>query len=229
MYKHIFFDLDRTLWHFEANSQEVLSDMFNKFDITTLACISFDDFITKYREINHGLWDKYREGEVSKNFLSTERFDATLRYFEINNYEMAKEMGDFYLLESPYKKQLFPYTIELLDELSKKYKMHIITNGFVEVQYTKLEQSDLRKYFDKIIISEETKWKKPNPNIFHYSMEQAGATLEESIMIGDDLKADIKGAASVGMDQIWVNFDETYAGFKPTYTVSSLKQILDIL
>ncbi len=228
-YKHLFFDLDRTLWNFEANSEEVLEDMFNKFDITTLACIDSQEFIDNYREINHGLWAKYRVGEITKEFLSTERFHATLRLFNVDDFELAKKMGEFYVKESPYKKQLFPGTIELLEKLSNKYKLHIITNGFSEVQYIKLEQSKLSKYFTEIIISEETDWKKPSPEIFHYAMQKAGAIVEESIMIGDDLKADIKGASEVGMDQIWVNFDNTYAGFKPTYTVDSLMQIEEIL
>ncbi len=228
-YKHIFFDLDRTLWDFEANSEEVLQDMFNKFDITTLACIDSQEFIDNYREINHGLWAKYRVGEITKEFLSTERFHATMRLFEVDDFEMAKKMGEFYVKESPYKKQLFPGTIELLEKLYNKYELHLITNGFAEVQYIKLEQSNLKKYFKKIIVSEETNWKKPSPEIFHYAMQQAGATKENSIMIGDDLKADIKGASEVGMDQIWVNFDSTYAGFKPTYTVDSLTKIEGIL
>ena len=228
-YKHIFFDLDRTLWDFEANSEEVLQDMFNKFDITTLACIDSQEFIDNYREINHGLWAKYRVGEITKEFLSTERFHATMRLFEVDNFEMAKKMGEFYVKESPYKKQLFPGTIELLEKLYNKYELHLITNGFAEVQYIKLEQSNLKKYFKKIIVSEETNWKKPSPEIFHYAMQQAGATKENSIMIGDDLKADIKGASEIGMDQIWVNFDSTYAGFKPTYTVDSLTKIEVIL
>ena len=228
-YKHLFFDLDRTLWDFEANSEEVLEDMFNRFDITTLACIDSQEFIDNYREINHGLWAKYRVGEITKEFLSTERFYATMRLFDVDDFELAKKMGEFYVKESPYKKQLFPGTIDLLEKLSSKYKLHIITNGFSEVQYIKLEQSKLNKYFTEIIISEETDWKKPSPEIFHYAMQKAGAIVEESIMIGDDLKADIKGASEVGMDQIWVNFDNTYAGFKPTYTVDSLMQIEDVL
>ena len=228
-YKHIFFDLDRTLWDFEANSQEVLEDMFNKFDITTIAMIDSQEFIDNYREINHGLWAKYRDGEITKEFLSTERFHATMLLFEVDDIEMAKQMGEFYVKESPYRKQLFSYTIELLDYLQNKYELHLITNGFAEVQYIKLVQSDLSKYFKEKIISEETEWKKPQPEIFKYAMDKAGANANESIMIGDDLKADIIGASKVGIDQIWVNFDNTYAGFKPTYTVGSLKEIEEIL
>ncbi len=228
-YKHLFFDLDRTLWDFDANSEEVLIDMFNKFDITTLACIDYQEFIDNYREINHALWAKYRVGEITKEFLSTQRFYATMLEFNIDNWEMGKEMGEFYVKESPYKKQLFPGTIELLESLYQKYDLHIITNGFAEVQTIKLEQSGLNKYFKQIIISEETDWKKPNPKIFNYSLQKAGASAEESIMIGDDLKADIIGASEAGIDQIWVNFDNTYAGFKPTYTVDSLKKIEEIL
>jgi len=228
-YKHVFFDLDRTLWDFEANSEEVLIDMFNKFDITTIACIDVQEFIDNYREINHGLWMKYRVGEITKEFLSTERFHATMLLFEVDDWDKAKKMGEFYVKESPYKKQLFEGTRELLEYLYAKYDLHIITNGFSEVQYIKLQQSDLRKYFKQIIISEETQWKKPSPEIFDYAMQKAGANTESSIMIGDDLKADIIGASTIGMDQIWVNFDNTFAGFKPTHTVDQLSDIIGIL
>ncbi|MCK5847350.1 MAG: YjjG family noncanonical pyrimidine nucleotidase [Bacteroidales bacterium] len=228
-YKHIFFDLDRTLWDFDANSEEVLLDMYNKFDITTLACIDSQEFIDNYREVNHSLWAQYRVGEISKGFLSTQRFYKTMQLFDVDDLSMAKEMGEYYVKESPFKKRLFAGAIPLLESLSSKYKLHLITNGFAEVQYIKLEQSGLEKYFEEVIISEETDWKKPHPEIFKFAMEKAGAIVEESIMIGDDLKADIIGAAEIEMDQIWVNFDNTYAGFKPTYTVGKLLDILQIL
>lgn len=228
-YKHIFFDLDRTLWDFEANSEEVLQELFNKYKIAKKGNANFDLFISIYREINTRLWKKYRLGSITKEFLSTERFYATISRFGIGDRSIAQQMGEDYVRISPQKTRLFDNTIEVLTELKKNYKLHIITNGFGEVQTIKIENSGLTDFFEEIIISEHTPWKKPQSEIFKYAMNQADTNFEECIMIGDDLTTDIKGAASVGMNQIWVNFDNTPAGFKPTYTINKLNQILDIL
>ncbi len=228
-YKHIFFDLDRTLWDFEKNSYQVLQEIYKKYKLQEKGIPDFDYFHQKYHQINHDLWDEYRVGKITKEFLSTERFFATIRYFGIQDKEMATQMGIDYVELSPLQTILFPGTHELLQNLSKRYKLHLITNGFAEVQTVKLRVSDLGQYFDEVIISEQTPWKKPRPEIFKYSLNQADANAEESIMIGDDIRADIKGAASVGMDQIWTNFTTAKAEYKPTYIVENLLDILDIL
>ncbi len=228
-YKHIFFDLDRTLWDFEKNSQQVLEEIFIKHQLHKKGIPAFEDFYKTYHRINHDLWDLYRVSKITKEFLNLERFYASIRKFDIDDQQLAKAMGYDYVTLSPYKKNLFDGTHELLEYLYQKYHLHIITNGFAEVQSKKLKESDLEKYFEKIIISETTAWKKPRPEIFEYSLNQANAEAEDSIMIGDDIGADIKGAAAVGMDQIWTNFNKNRANFKPTYTVSSLPEILNIL
>lgn len=228
-YKHIFFDLDRTLWDFEKNSHEVLQEIYTKHKLQGKGIPTFNDFYNIYHTKNHDLWDLYRVGKITKGFLNLERFYATIRTFGIQEEELAKTMGHDYVTLSPYKKVLFLGTHELLEKLSKKYSLHLITNGFAEVQTTKLKESELDKYFEKIIISEATPWKKPRPEIFYYSLEQAKAIAQESVMIGDDINADIKGAAAVGMDQIWTNFINAEDEFKPTYTVDNLLDILKIL
>jgi len=228
-YKHIFFDLDRTLWDFEKNSHEVLQEIYAKHQLQKKGIPSFDDFYNTYHTINHDLWDLYRVGKITKEFLNLERFFATIRTFGIQDEELAKAMGHDYVTLSPYKKVLFPDTHELLEKLNENYHLHLITNGFAEVQTTKIKESDLEKYFEEVIISESTPWKKPRPEIFQYSLDQAKATAKESIMVGDDINADIKGAAAIGMDQIWTNFINSESEFKPTYTVSKLIEILEIL
>ncbi len=228
-YKHIFFDLDRTLWDFEQNSHNVLQEIYLNHHLQNKGIPSFEVFYNTYHKINHDLWDLYRIGKITKDFLNLERFYASLKAFDINEKDTAKAMGLDYVTLSPYKKVLFPGTHELLTALQVKYKLHLITNGFAEVQTTKIKESDLEKYFEKIIISETTPWKKPSPEIFKYSLNKTNATVEESIMIGDDINADIKGAASIGMDQIWTNFTKSKSDFKPTHTVTKLIEILNIL
>ncbi len=228
-YGHIFFDLDRTLWDFEKNSEEVFHDMYAHLKLEKLGLNDFDEFFTTYRSVNHDLWDLYREGKIDKEFLNFQRFYQTLFEFGIENKELAKEMGEKYVKWSPYKKHVFPGTFELLDYLKPKYKLHIITNGFQEVQSVKLKESGLRDYFDQIIISETTPVKKPHPKIFRYALHLAGAKVEDSLMVGDDIGTDIKGAAKVGMDQLWTNFQGEKSDFKPTYEVNALLEIKNIL
>ena len=228
-YKHLFFDLDRTLWDFEKNSLMVLKAIYSKYELQKIGAPLFQEFYDTYHRINHDLWDQYRVGHITKDFLSLERFDASLRTHGINNTSLASQMSSYYVEQSPYQTQLFDGTHQLLKTLHAKYQLHLITNGFAEVQSVKLKVSDLDQYFKEIIVSEHTPWKKPRPEIFKYSLNQAGALAEESLMIGDDIRADIQGAASVGMDQIWTNFNQAESSYKPTYTVTHLLQILDIL
>ncbi len=228
-YKHIFFDLDRTLWDFEKNSEEVFRDMYDILDIEKSGIPNFDEFFTAYKSVNHDLWDLYREGKIDKEFLNFQRFYQTLFEFGVENKELAKEMGAKYVKWSPYKKHLFEGSIELLEYLKLNYHLHIITNGFEEVQSVKLRESKLQQYFEQVIISDTTPVKKPHPKIFKYALHQAGAEVGESLMIGDDVDIDIKGAAGVAMDQIWTNFTDAKSDFKPTFEVTSLLEIKDIL
>ena len=228
-YKHVFFDLDRTIWNFDKNSIEVLKDIFSKYTLKEKGIPSFDEFYSVYYEINHELWAKYRIGAIKKNFLSLERFWATLRYFNINEEDTALKMSQDYVKSSPYKTHLFPNAHEILSYLKEKYTLHLITNGFAEVQSIKIKKSNLEQYFNEVIISEQTPWKKPNPAIFKYAMNQVDAKAEECIMIGDDIKADIQGAASVGMNQIWTNLINGKSDYKPTFEVNNLIEIKYIL
>ena len=204
-YEHIFFDLDRTLWHFDENSQKVLNDIFLSFKLNE-KIDSSELFISKYQEVNEDLWGLYRDDKVTKDELRWKRFYDTLAYFKIDNNKIAEEMGDYYVTHSPRQTLLFPHTINVLDYLFEKYKLHIITNGFEEVQYIKLTESGLLKYFDIITLSEKVGVKKPHPYIFKKALSEAGAFANNSIMIGDDLYADIYGAQRVKMDNIYFNF-----------------------
>jgi putative hydrolase of the HAD superfamily len=228
-YQHIFFDLDRTLWDFDTNSKVVIINICERLGVNKKCKVDFETFYAVYQQINHELWEQYRNGKVSKEFLSVERFHASFQHFGLDDLSLATQFSHDYVTDSPYMTGLFPGTHELLQYLHKKYKLHLITNGFAEVQLIKLRESKLQDYFDQVIISEYTPWKKPSPEIFHYALEKANAKIEESIMIGDDLGADIKASAAIGMDQIWTNFEKEESAFKPTYEVFSLLEILAIL
>ena len=206
-YKHLFFDLDRTLWDFEKNSVLTLEEIFEEAKIGEMASVVFSDFHKYYVDYNHHLWDLYKDGKIEKDYLSVQRFRGSLQHFKIENEELASSMSKNYVRISPTKTALFPDALEVLKSLSMRYSMHIITNGFNEVQYKKLEKSDLTKYFKTIITSEDVGVKKPNPIIFQYALEQAKATSNESVMIGDNWEADIMGAKNAGFDVIYCNFN----------------------
>lgn len=220
--KHIYFDLDRTLWDFERNSHEALTEILTEIGLLETGLNKLD-FIKKYKEINEHYWALYRQGKIEKSKLRYIRFEDTLHYFEIYDKGLGATIGQKYVEISPKKKNLIEGTREILDYLSPKYQLHIITNGFEEVQEIKLRESELTPYFDSITCSEEVHAKKPDPKIFHHAMKKHNAKPEESVMIGDDFHADIIGANQVNMHSIYFNPDENDHNYE--HHISNLNQL----
>jgi len=228
-YKHIFFDLDRTLWDFEANSLSTLHEIFKNKHLQEKGIKSFDLFLTFYKTYNHQLWDKYKLGQIEKAFLSLERFRGTLKHFNIDDEKLALDISQDYIRISPTKTKLFPNTKEVLENLSAKYKLHIITNGFNEVQFDKLKNCGLDRFFNQVITSEMVGVQKPAMQVFEYALTRAGAKITDSVMIGDDQEVDIKGAANFGMDQIYINHHKEELRCQPNWHIHSLLDLLSIL
>lgn len=229
-YKHLFFDLDRTLWDFETNNLESFTELYTHFDLQRKGIVDFDAFFKEYHVINYALWDEYKQQLITKEHLNFNRFYRTLKLFGIEDELLATDMGKMYLHISPQKKVLYPQTHELLDALSVHYTLHIITNGFEDVQYVKISNSGLDKYFKTIITSEKAGYKKPAREIFEYALAQTGAFPVDSLIIGDDPEADIWGAHQAGWDQIWVKHLPLKPEMvKPTYSVDRVEEILTIL
>ena len=228
-YKHIFFDLDRTLWDFETNSNKTLLQLIDRFSLLKKGVDIPENFIRKYKIHNERLWDLYRIDKIKKEDLRGKRFLLTMQDYGIDDFQLAEDFGLAYIEESPYKTELFPFSFEVLEYLKEKYILHIITNGFEEVQHIKLEASKLHAYFDVIITSEQVGVKKPNPRIFEFALEKANALAKESMMIGDDLKVDVLGAKKAGMTAIYFNPKKTKHQEKIKFEISCLSQIMDIL
>ncbi len=228
-YKHIFFDLDRTLWDFETNSLDTLTEIFNEYELERIEGCSLRDFISRYKRHNAELWDAYRKGTLEKDTLRSERFKRTLADYGVDAPELARQIGFFYVQRSPEKTALFPYTIEMLRTLDELYSLHIITNGFEEVQHVKLDKSEMRKYFDHIITSEKAGVKKPEPAIFEYAMVVTGAKTDESLMVGDDLPVDLLGAKRVGMDQAYFNPTGAIHAEDLTFEYKKHEELVDYL
>lgn len=228
VYKHVFFDLDRTLWDFDQNMTDALRDLFFDFSLDSFFP-DINTFISTFTKHNDYLWEKYRLGELKKDILRYKRFEMTLKDYGVNEPLVAKKMGEEYIRITPLKTALVPNTRELLEYLKPKYKLHIITNGFDEVQFPKLEKCHIARYFDKVVTSETSGYHKPCPEAFGYSLSSVNAKKEESIMIGDDLEIDIVGAKKFGMDQIFFNRYSLPHKIKPTHEVNNLQDIKKIL
>lgn len=228
-YKHLFFDLDRTLWDFEKSALEAFKIMQESFDLKTKGINDWRKFHEKYEIHNLALWDLYRQGKIEKEQLRWKRFADTLQEYGINNQQLAQELGDEYVRLSPRIVNLYPHVLEVLDYLSKKYHLHIITNGFEEVQHIKLQTSGMDKFFDVIVTSEKAGIKKPDKGIFEFALKNARATKEESLMIGDDYEVDILGAKAAGIDQVFFSPNNENNELKTTYFITDMIELKNFL
>lgn len=228
-YTDIFFDLDRTLWDFNTNSRLALEIIFDEFELVEFFSNKLF-FISRFEYHNSKLWRAYYQERVSKEELIYRRFYLCIKEAGHDNLSLSKEIGQFYLDTSATQTKLIPHTKEILEYLSKKdYKLHIITNGFNEVQHKKLKNSEIYNYFDKIICSEDAGATKPNSKIFTYACQEINQDKKNCIMIGDDITADIKGAINFGMDNIYLNSDYRYNKIKPDNEINSLLEIKNLL
>jgi len=229
-YKHVFFDLDHTLWDFNTNAKEALGELYTIFDLKQKGVEPFDTFYKHYIHHNEVLWDRYHKGFVTGEELKWKRMWRTLLEFKIGDEKLAKDMSATFMEILPTKAKLFPHAKEILDYLTnKKYSIHLITNGFEKVQWSKLTHSGIGNYFTQVITSEGSNSLKPKKEIFDFALSKAGALLKESIMIGDNLDADIQGAINAGMDCIFVNHINAPVPDHPTYTIHHLKELEEIL
>ena len=233
-YKHLFFDLDHTLWDFEANSRQTLEELYQSMNLEAKGVNDFNLFHKNYLVHNDKLWDRYRKGFVKVDELRWKRMWLTLLDFKIADEKLATEMGNIFLDLLPTRKILFPDTIEILDYLvDKNYQLHLITNGFEKTQHSKLKNSGLSTYFTEVITSEGSNSLKPHKEIFDYAFKKTGANPGESIMIGDTIEVDILGAVNAGIDQVHVNHltnnpvPVTQDKFQ-TFTVYTLKELENV-
>lgn len=228
-YQHIFFDLDHTLWDYDRNVQESLSELFIHYKLETLGLPTSKHFIDSFYSVNFQLWKAYDSGEMHKDELRAVRFPRIFEQAGVLNAVIPQEFEEDFMQRTSSKPHLFPHSIEILDYLKPKYKLHVITNGFDESQAKKLNSSGLTDYFEQVITSETTGHKKPDARIFHHALECAGASLSTSIMIGDNPVSDIQGAQNAGMDQVFFNPLNKEIHISPTYTISHLRELEALL
>lgn len=228
-YRHVFLDFDRTLWDFDAAAEAAFEHLMDMHHLRELGIPSAKEFYAIYHPINEELWTLYRADKISKEELSLERFVRPLMHYGIDDKDLAQRLSNDYVKISPRMVRLVEGTRELLDYLKPNYQLHIITNGFSEVQNIKLNGAGIRDYFDTITVSEEAGIKKPNPEFFRFALNKAGATSDESIVIGDEMAVDIDGARAAGIDQIFFNQTGEKTVGERTFEVKRLVDIKDIL
>jgi putative hydrolase of the HAD superfamily len=228
-YHHLFFDLDHTIWDFEANARATLLELHTAMALEKRGIHDFDTFHKNYLVHNEKLWERYRNGFIKQDELRIKRMRLALLDFKIADEALASEMSTRFLDLLPTRTILFPETKETLQYLlDRNYTLHLITNGFEKTQHHKLSYSGLDHFFKEVITSEGSNSLKPNKEIFEYALQLAGATKEESIMIGDSIEVDILGAKNAGIDQVFVNHLGIETDVKATYEVKNLRELREI-
>jgi putative hydrolase of the HAD superfamily len=227
-YKHIFFDLDNTLWDYRSNARETFDEVIRELKLTRLIDV-FEAFVETFEKNNDLYWRSYRKGLISKELLRHKRFSDTLEVFGIYDADLAGNLAEKYLQRVSRKSILFPGVHETLHYLKEKYLLYIITNGFAEIQTNKIESSDLGGYFTRVFMAETSGYQKPDKRFFQYALSSSNARKTESLMVGDDWEADIEGASQAGIDQVFFRPTKKKFGFAPTYEIAAITELMDFL
>lgn len=222
--KHLFFDLDHTLWDYESNSAETLTELWNKYNVANHG-VALNSFLGKFTEINEKMWDAFNQGTIDKDAIRNDRFPSIFQALNIDDTAGAEDMQVEYINVCPTKPNLVDGVADLLRETSEKYELHIITNGFDEIQGTKLRSGAIDHYFNHIISSGNVGFRKPDRRIFDHALNLAGATAQESVMIGDNPVSDIKGAYMAGIDQVFYNPNGMDCPVTPTLEIKSMREL----
>ncbi len=226
-YTHIFFDLDHTLWDYDFNARLVLSEMYAQFNLSSSTNTSPEGFQKLFFKVNATLWHRYNFGEITREDIRNDRFRLILNQCAGDN-SVAGELSDHFLHHCPRQPKVMDGAHEILEYLSDKYKLYIITNGFDDVQWVKLKSTGLGKYFLDMFTSETIGFRKPSPEIFEYALSETKATPELSVMIGDNPITDIGGANKAGIFSILFDPKENIQA-DSSARISDFKELKELL
>jgi len=227
-YKHLFFDLDHTLWDFDKNSEISLRKLYDEYELAIRGIDDFDALFKAYNVHNDKLWERYRNGYIKRDELRWKRMWLMLLDFKVADTALAHELSTAYLEILPTQTLLVPHAKEILEHCKGRYEMHLITNGFETTQRLKLQYSGIARYFKHLITSEKSNSMKPHRDIFDYALGLAKANVEESIMIGDAIDIDILGAINAGWDTVYYNPYHVQHLRKPTYEITHMEELMRI-
>lgn len=228
-YCTVFFDLDHTLWDYETNSCATLTELHERHGLGSKGIPEVQPFLDQFRTVNNELWDRFDSGRITSDVIRKERFQRILAHFGVHDEKLERDLSTDYLDQCPRKGQLMPYATEVLDYLSGRYRLTVITNGFDEIQHLKLTAGNLHGYFDHIVTSQKAGHRKPAREIFEYALHHNGTACHEAIMIGDNLITDIGGARRANIDAVFFNADQRRHNEAPDFEINSLLELKDIL
>lgn len=228
-YQHIFFDLDHTLWDYEANAGQALAELYMKYNFGRFEAFSPEELANSFFRVNDDLWDDYNHGRIQREDIRLRRFPSVFESLNVSVKEIPPGLEDEYIALSPTKTNTFEGAHEVLEYMNERYEVHLITNGFDDIQTTKMTSAGIIHHFDVIITSETAGYRKPDPRIFELALQRAGAEKHHSIMIGDNLKADIGGARDYGLDTVFFNPQEVKHTDEVTHEIKRLHELMELL
>ena len=228
-YHHLLFDLDHTLWDFKRSSTETLCELYDTYALATLGNFSTQQFCDAFEEVNLRLWTLYNQGKYDQQRLRSERFGLVLAHLGLAADLVPDGLPEAYLQICPTKSHVMPHTIATLDYLREQYQLHILTNGFSEVQTIKLKSAGLTHYFGEVVAADTTGHRKPYRPIFDYVLRRIDATPRRCLMIGDSLMADVIGARNAGIDQVFYNPKGVEHDEEVTHEIACLSELRTFL
>ncbi|MDE6581247.1 MAG: YjjG family noncanonical pyrimidine nucleotidase [Duncaniella sp.] len=232
----VWLDLDDTLIDFHANSRSALRLLYDEAAISRWIP-SADTWVEDYEKSNVELWRRYALGEVTRDYLRIERMRAPLRsYFKGSDSELdeiAMKLDPWYLDLLAMQKGLVDGAQKLLTWLREhNYRIGILSNGFEQVQYRKMDTAGITPYIDITVLSDHIGINKPAIGIYRHAMEMTGERNPgRHLLVGDNLATDIAGAVNAGWDAVYfdrnaatpVTFNGRY------YTINSLSELVRLL
>ena len=228
-YKNLFFDLDDTIWAFSQNARNTFEEVYQKYSFDRYFD-SFNHYYTLYQQRNTELWVEYGEGKITKDELNSQRFFYPLQAVGVKDEALAERFSRDFFAIIPTKSVLMPHAKEVLEYLAPKYNLYILSNGFQELQCHKMRSAGIDRFFKKIVLSDDIGILKPWPEIFHFALSATQSEVRDSLMIGDSWENDVAGAKGVGMHQVFYNVTgKEELPFQPTYHISNLKELMQIL
>lgn len=228
-YQHIFFDLDHTLWDFERNSEETIAELYQFLKIDAVGIPSARNLYESFEKANRWAWNQYHLDLIDKESLRINRFQIALSDYGVHDNDLAENMAQHYLYNCPQKKHLLPGSIEILEYLVQKTKLHLISNGFAEITQQKIENTGLKGYFKSVTTPSHSGHKKPQKEMFMYALQKANCSAKDALMIGDDVEADVLGAQRCGIDQVFFNPSKQINVVESTYEIEELNQLRHFL
>ncbi|MGD1841740.1 MAG: YjjG family noncanonical pyrimidine nucleotidase [Thermonemataceae bacterium] len=227
-YQHIIFDLDHTLWDFNKSATETLLELFTEYGLAHFD-VTPTQFVETYLQVNGELWKRYNYGEISQQMLREIRFGQVFERMGLSKVQVPSQISQQYSERCPAKPYLIPHALAILQYLQPRYPLHIITNGFSDIQQVKLRESGILHFFEEVVTSCDAACKKPDKRIFEYLLEKLAADPVDCLMIGDNLATDIRGATNIAMEAVYFNPSREVHEETTAYEISCLSELQDIL